>query len=94
MKPRDDTRTDTIEIRDDQVVNHLLPTLPFRPRTLQALSFPSPTLLGKDTSLDLERPAEEPPPPAYPNGNQSKPACWKKVGRIVRVIFCGGPGLA
>jgi hypothetical protein len=85
MKSRDGAST-PICIRDVQIVEHLLPTLPFLPSTPIR---PPPVLLQplKDPSLDLDRTLEEPPPPAYPESEVSQ-SKWKKVGKVLRLLFC------
>lgn len=87
MKSRDG-RSTPVCILDYQIVEHLLPTLPFLPST-SLRPIPTPVQPLKDPSLDIEGHAEEPPPPAYPAREESRRSNWKKIGKVLRLVFCG-----
>ncbi|GAA5984402.1 hypothetical protein JCM5350_003349 [Sporobolomyces pararoseus] len=89
MKSRDG-RSTPVCILDYQIVEHLLPTLPFLPST-SLRPIPTPVQPLKDPLLDIEGHAEEPPPPAYPAREESRRSNWKKIGKVLRLMFCGAP---
>ncbi|GAA5844285.1 hypothetical protein JCM3766R1_002898 [Sporobolomyces carnicolor] len=84
MKSRDGAST-PVCIRDDQVVQHLLPTLGFLPLR----PAPDPLELFKLSSLDSNRSA---PPPAYSDERSvAATSPWQKLRTGVRAILCCRP---
>ncbi|GAA6008134.1 hypothetical protein JCM11491_001897 [Sporobolomyces phaffii] len=78
-------------VRDGQIVEYLLPTLAFLPRSHQHPPLPPPIQLFKPISLESY--TEGPPPPAYDVELpiETTRTSWRQALRkFVRLVLCGG----